>query len=115
MNDRRGFTLVEVIMAVLIFAILMGGLTSAGLVAANQLRMSQNDVRVWKAATYQMEKLLADGYASVASGTDTIQGFNTVWTVFGTDPKKILLVIDRTSLTGAILPDTFVTYIADPS
>ena len=115
MNDRRGFTLVEVIMAVLVFAVLMGGLTSAGLVAANQLRISQTDVRVWKAATYQLEKLIADGYASVASGSDTIQGLNTVWTVSGTDPKKILLVIDRTTLTGAILPDTFLTYIADPN
>ena len=115
MNDRRGFTLVEVIMAVLIFALLMGGLTSAGLVAANQLRVAQNDVRVWKAATYQLEKLIADGYANVASGSGTIQGFPTAWTVSGTDPKKILLVIDRQSLTGTILPDTFVTYIADPS
>ena len=112
MNGRRGFTLIEVIMAVLVFAVLMGGLTSAGLVAANQLRISQNDVRVWKAATYQLEKLIADGYAGVASGSDTIQGFNTVWTVSGTDPKKILLVIDRESLTGTIYPDTFVTYIA---
>lgn len=114
MSDRRGFTLIEVIMAVLIFSILMGGLTSAGLVAANQLRLAQNDVRVWKAATYQMEKLVADGYASVTSGSDTIQGFNTVWTVSGTDPKKVLLVIDRTTLTGAVQPDTFMTYITDP-
>ena len=115
MNDRRGFTLVEVVMAVLIFMLLMGGLTSAGLVAANQLRVAQDDVRVWKAVTYQMEKLVADGYAGVASGSDTIQGFNTVWTVSGTDPKKILLVIDRTTLTGNIRPDTFMTYLADPS
>ncbi len=115
MSDQQGFTLIEIIMAVLIFSVMMGGLMGSGLVAANQLRVGQNDVRVWKAATYQMEKVLAEGYASVSSDSGTVQGYNTVWTVTGTDPKKILLVIDRETLSGDIRPDTFVTYLADPS
>ncbi len=44
MNDRQGFTLVEVIMAVLIFSLMMGGLMSASLVASNQLKVGQADV-----------------------------------------------------------------------
>ena len=115
MSDRQGFTLVEVIMAVLIFSIMMGGLVSSGLVASNQLRTSQNDVRVWKAAGYQMEKLIATGYATVSSGSGTVQGYSVVWTVTGTDPKKILLVIDRQTLSGDVRPDSFVTYLADSS
>ena len=115
MSDRQGFTLIEIIMAVLIFSIMMGGMMGSGLVASNQLKVGQNDVRIWKAATYQMEKLIADGFDSVSSGNDTVQGFNSVWTVTGTDPKKILLVIDRTTLTGDVRPDTFVTYVADTS
>lgn len=115
MNGRQGFTLIEVVVAVLIFSMLMGGLVSAGVVASGQLIVSQNDVRVWKAASYQLEKLVAGGYASLASGSDTIYGYTTVWTVTGTDPKKVVLVIDRKTLAGAVRPDTFVTYLLDPS
>lgn len=113
--SRQGFTLIEIIMAVLIFSLMMGGLMSAGLVASNQLRIGRNDVRIWKATTYQLEKLIAEGYDNLSSGSDTVQGYNTVWTVTGTDPKKILLVIDRETLSGDIRPDSFVTYLADPS
>ena len=113
MNIRQGFTLIEVIISVLIMALLMGGLVSAGMVAGNQLRVSQTDIRVWKASSYQMEKLLAQGYTNVVSGSDTVQGFPVVWNVTGTDPKKILLVIDRTTLMGVVRPDSFVTYLAN--
>lgn len=113
MNSRQGFTLIEVIISVLIMSLLLGGLVSTGMVAGNQLRVSQTDMRVWKATNYQMEKLLAQGYSTVASGNDTVQGFSVVWTVTGTDPKKILLVIDRTTLTGEVRPDSFVTYLAE--
>ncbi len=115
MSGRQGFTLIEIIMAVLIFSVMMGGVISAGFVASYQLRMGQDDVRVWKAATHQLEKLIAEGYSSVSSGSDTVQGYSTVWTVTGTDPKKILLVIDRTTLSGDVRPDTFVTYVTDAS
>ncbi|GMR14393.1 MAG: hypothetical protein BMS9Abin29_2648 [Gemmatimonadota bacterium] len=114
MNGRQGFTLVEVVIAVLIFALLMGGLVSAGVVASSQLIVSQNDVRVWKAATYQLEKLVAGGYTDLVSGSDTVQGFATAWTVTGTNPKKVLLVIDRKTLSGDVRPDSFVTYLASP-
>ena len=60
-----------------------------------------------------MEKLLAQGYTNVVSGSDTVQGFPVVWNVTGTDPKKILLVIDRTTLMGVVRPDSFVTYLAN--
>ena len=113
MSNRQGFTLIEIIMAVLIFSIMMGGLMSAGLVASNQVRVSQTHARVWHAATYQLEKVLAEGYDSLSSGSDTVQGYATAWTVTGTDPKKIVLVIDRPTLLGDIRPDSFVTYLAE--
>ena len=115
MSGRQGFTLVEVIIVLLIFSIVMGGLVSAGVVANSQLKVGQNDVRVWKAASYQMEKLIAEGYDSVDSGSDTVQGYPTVWTVTGTQPKKIILVIDRETLSGSVRPDSFVTYLSDAS
>ena len=115
MNSRQGFTLIEVIISVLIMALLVGGLVSSGMVAGNQLRVSQTDMRIWKATNYQMEKLLAQGYANVVSGSDSVQGFSVAWTVTGTNPKKIVLVIDRRTLMGDVRPDSFVTYLAPGS
>lgn len=111
--NKHGFTIIEVIMASLVMAILLGGLISAGTVAATQLRSSQTDMQIWKASTHQMERLMAQDYSTLVSGSDTVEGFNVVWTVTGTDPKEILLVIDRPTTRGEIRPDSFVTYVAE--
>ena len=110
---KRGFTMIEVIISALIMAILMGGLISAGIVAADQLRVSRTDLDVWQVSTDQIESLMALDYDSLISGSDIIDGMNVSWKVTGTNPKEINLVIDRPALRGGIRPDTFVTYIAE--
>ncbi len=115
MNDRQGFTLVEIIVALVIFSIMMGGLMSASLVASNQLRMGQTDVEVWEVATYQMEKLIAMGYDSIKPGKDTIQGYPVDWKINGNSPKRIFITVDRQSIDGSWRPESFETYLADPA
>ncbi len=114
MNDRQGFTLVEVIMAVLIFSLMMGGLMSASLVASNQLKVGQSDVEVWEVVTYQMEKLIAMGYDSISNGSDTIQGYPLSWQINGTSPKRIFIMIDRKTIHGQWRTESFETYLMDP-
>lgn len=111
--NRQGFAMIEVIVSAMIMALLLGGLISAGAVAADQLRVSRTNMLVWEASTQQMEKLMAQDYSTVVSGSDTVQGFNVAWTVTGTNPKEIVLVIDRPTLRGQIRPDSFVTYLAE--
>ena len=111
--SKQGFSMIEVIISALIMAILMGGLISAGMVAADQLRVSRTDLDVWQASTDQMELLMAQDYDSVVSGNDTINGMGVSWNVTGANPKQVLLVIDRPAFRGGIRPDTFVTYIAE--
>ena len=114
MSGRQGFTLVEIIVALVIFSIMMGGLMSAGLVASNQLKLGQSDVEVWEVATYQMEKLLAMGYDSIKNGKDTINGYPVDWKINGNSPKRIFVTIDRKSIHGAWKPESFETYLMDP-
>ena len=114
MNDRQGFTLIEIIMAVLIFSLLMGGLMSAGLVASNQLKIGQGDVEMWEVATYQMEKLIALGYDSIKNGKDTIQGMPVDWKINGNSPKRIFVTIDRKNIHGNWKTESFETYLRDP-
>ena len=114
MSGRQGFTLVEIIVALVIFSIMMGGLMSAGLVASNQLKVGQSDVEVWEVATYQMEKLIAIGYDSIKNGTDTIQGYPVDWTINGNSPKRIFVTIDRKNIQGQWKTESFETYLMDP-
>lgn len=111
--DNRGIAMIEVMVAMMMMVLILGGLISAGTVAANQLRVSQTDMRVWKASTHQMETLMAQDFNAVVSGNDVVNGFNVVWTVTGTNPKEIVLVIDRPTSNREIRPDTFVTYVAE--
>ena len=114
MNDRQGFTIVEVIMALLIFSLMMGGLMSASLVASNQLKVGQSDVEVWEVVTYQMEKLMAQGYDSLKNGKDTIQGYPVDWKINGSSPKRIFITIDRKSIHGNWKSESYETYLMDP-
>ncbi len=114
MWGRQGFTLVEVVMALMIFSIMMGGLMSASLVANRQLREGQSDVEVWEVVTYQMEKLIALGYDSIKNGKDTIQGYPVDWKINGMDPKRIYITVDRKSIHGPWKSEAFETYLRDP-
>ncbi len=111
--NNRGIAMVEVMVSMLMMVLILGGMISAGTVAANQLRVSQTDMRVWKASTHQMETLMAQDFSTVVSGNDVVNGFDIVWIVTGTNPKEIVLVIDRPMSNGQIRPDTFVTYVAE--
>ncbi len=114
MSSRQGFTLIEVVMAVLIFSLMMGGLMSASLVASNQLKIGQKDVEVWEIITYKMEELIAVGYDSIKAGKDTIQGYPVDWKIIGNDPKRIFITIDRKSIGGPWKSESFETYLRDP-
>ena len=114
MSGRKGFTLIEIIVALVIFSIMMGGLMSASLVASNQLRMGRIDAEVWEVATYQMEKLIAIGYDSIKNGKDTIQGYPVDWKINGSNPKRIFVTIDRKDIHGNWKSESFETYLRDP-
>ena len=113
LHDTTGISMIEVLVALIIFSITILGLTSAGIVAGGQLNMGRADIQLWTAVHYQMDQLTAEGYDSVTAGSATVQGYPMTWTIQGTTPKKILLVVDAKDSRGQVKPDTIVTYIAD--
>lgn len=105
--------MLELLVALVIFSVTVLGLTSAGVIAGGQLRMGRRDIQLWAAVHYQLDRLTAQGYDSVAAGSATVQGYPMSWTVQGTNPKKVILVVDAKKSTGQVVPDTIVTYLAD--
>ncbi len=173
--DSSGISLIEVLVALLIFSSTVLGLTAMGMVAGKQLLTSRNDMRVWTAVHYQMDKLTAMGYDGLTAGAETVQGSSMSWEIHapgfvstsaafaafcntlagaakanclaapnfgaycgglagaeqatciaaqtaaeaaagpGTKAKKVILVVHAANSQGVLVPDTFVTYVADPT
>lgn len=108
-----GFSMLEVLLSLMLFSVAVLGLSWAGMTASAQLRASRSDIQVWTAARNQLDELTALGYDSVTAGTDTVGGYPISWDVQGANPKKIILVVQARNRSGTLVPDTFVTYMAD--
>jgi Tfp pilus assembly protein PilV len=115
LREREGVTLVEILIGVIILSVALLGLAAAGGVAARQVYMGRVDMGRWAAIQQQLESLVADGYTNVSTGSGNVQGYPMTWTVSGTNPKQITLVMTRENFRGDTVQDTLVTYLADPS
>ena len=113
--NREGVSLVEILIGVIILSVALLGLAAAGGVAARQVYQGRVDMGRWAALQQQLESLVAQGYENVADGSGAVQGYPMSWTVTGTDPKQITLLMTRENFRGVTVQDTLVTYLADPS
>ncbi len=107
------FSMLEVVVSLMLFSVGALGLSWAGITASAQLRASRSDIQVWATARNQLDELTAQGFDSVTAGTDTVAGYPISWDVQGVNPKKIILVVQAQNMSGTLVPDTFVTYMAD--
>jgi len=108
-NGREGVTLVELIMAMVILtavSIPMGAMIGAqiqGMMASTDLTAAGNLARG------QMEKLNNTAYASVATGSSTINSYDLNWTVTtvpgdnGAERKDITLTAKRAGTTTILV------------
>ncbi len=113
--DQRGVSLIEVLVAVIVFALVLLSLAATGGVAARQVYKSRSDMHVWVSLQEQVEILANTGYDALASDSAVTQGYPTHWTVSGTNPKKVVFVLERTNLSGHAVEDTVILYFADPT
>lgn len=113
-NDRAGFTIVEVVVAVLILAIGMLALAST---AATVTRMIGQGQRFSEASTVAVERfeiIRAQSCDAMASGSATEGSYALAWTVAsvaGGNARSVTLTVTSPTGRGARV-DTFVTTIA---
>lgn len=122
-RSRAGFTLVEVIVALIILTIGVLGLAGTTALAVRQVTLA--DITSERSAALQsaIEGLRRMPYADVANGSDSIGRFDVSWTVSETQrTKTVRIVTVGPGLgSGAGMPglrgnvaDTFVYRIARP-
>ena len=112
-GPRAGVSVVEVLVALVVFTVGALAAVQHMLTARQQARAGEIITEAAAAAQYQMETLRSLPYDSVASDSDTVWGFPISWAVSGTDPKVVVLAVERPSVLGGVTVDTFVTYAAN--
>jgi type IV pilus assembly protein PilV len=87
LHNQKGFTLVEIMVAISIIAIGLLGLVSVTVMVIKGNTFSKTMTTATTLANDKMEQLKKTGYASLASGADTAQSIYTrTWTVTQDSP-----------------------------
>ena len=110
---EAGVSILEVLIAMLVFTIGALAAVQQSLTARQQARAGEIITEAAAVAQYQMETLRSLPYDNLSSDSDTVWGFPLIWNVTAGDPKVILLSVERQSVLGNVTVDTFVTYVAD--
>ena len=112
-GQEAGVSIVEVLISLLVFTIGALAASQNAISARQQAKAAEIMTEAAAAAHYQMETLRSLPRDSLDSGADTVWGFPISWTVSGTAPKVVVLIVERASILGGMTVDTLVTYAAD--
>ena len=108
---RGGFTLVELIVAVVVLTLGILGSAATAKVVASLIQASHLQTLVRARSQAQMESVLALGPDLVDSGEREIEGGRISWLLSGDDPRGILVVV-RQRLGRRELTDSLATLVA---
>src|SRR3990172_6953935 len=87
LRNNKGFTLVEIMIAVFILVVALLGLISVTVMVIKGNSFSKTMTTATTLAAGKMEQLKNTGYASLAGGTDTVESIYTrTWTVTNDSP-----------------------------
>ena len=111
-SGQAGFSITELLMAIIIISVGVVGFASAVGLASTELWIGRRDTEVALLVTDQLEELKSRDYAAVVPGARTVGDYQLAWDVQGTDRKKVILVATYYGSNGSVLVDTFVTYIS---
>ena len=93
-SDRRGgFTMVEVIVALIILTVGVLGLASTTIYVVRQTTMAELATERSAALQTVVERLRASDYDALASGSDSVGRFDVEWRVATGNRSKLVTVV----------------------
>lgn len=118
LQNRDGFSLVDVLVGMVLLSFVMMGLGGAAALGLSQMAKSRQDLQYSADVQQVTDSLVAKGWNNVATGSQTIRGRAMSWTVSTLNPKsqKVVVIAQRRGLenTTLIYSDTVTIYLADP-
>ena len=126
-RPRAGFSIIELVMALIVLAFGVVGLATTTLFITRQLTLAEVTTARSNAVRSVMERIRATPYDLIGSGGDTIGPMTISWTVTATTPQTTTLGIvtlgpGLTSISetqsaptlGSSIADTFVYKVLKP-
>lgn len=114
--ERRGFSLVEILVAVTLLACAMMSLAGAAALGLSQMGKARQDLGYSADIQQVADSLVGRGWGNVSTGSSTIRGRPVSWTVSTINPnsQKIDLVVTRRgqAQTNVIFSDTVTLFVA---
>ncbi len=91
-RSRRGFTLIEIVIAAFIFAVGVLALEATAVAALRQMRRSADLTLAASVARARLEKLAASSCTELRNGADTTNSIISTWTIEPTASPSIRAV-----------------------
>lgn len=120
--SRRGFSLVEVLIGVILLSAALLGLAGAASAGLMQNTRSRDDTQFWGDAQTILDSLVARPYGTAATtDSTTVRRRKIKWIIASpaTAPQKITLIVwrrgyqlTRQNVASRAVPDTIVFYLA---
>ena len=114
--ERRGFSLVEILVAVTLLACAMMSLAGAAALGLSQMGKARQDLGYSADVQQVADSLVGRGWGNVSTGSSTIRGRPVSWTVSTINPnsQKINLIVTRRghAQTNVLFSDTVTLFVA---
>lgn len=115
-DDRRGFSLVEVMIAMTLMGVAMMSLAGAAALALSQMGKARQDLQYSADVQQVADSLAGLGWNRVSGGSATIRGRPVSWTVSATNvnTQKIDIIVERRgqATQTTVYQDTVTLFVA---
>ncbi len=115
-EKNRGFSLVEVIIAMTLLSVAIMSLAGAAALGLSQMTKARQDLQYSADVQEVADSLVGMGWNHVASGSSTIRGRPVSWTVSTVNPgsQKLDLIVERRGQASVttVYQDTVTLFLA---
>ena len=115
-DTNRGFSLVEVMIAMSLMGLAMMSLAGAATLALSQMGKARQDLQYSADVQQVADSLVGLGWNHVSSGSSTIRGRPVSWTVTTANPntQKVDIVVQRRGQASqtTVYQDTVTLFVA---
>ena len=115
-SNRKGFSLVEVMIAMTLMAVAMMTLASAAALGLTQMSKARQDLQYSADVQQVADSLVGAGWNRVSSGSSSIRGRPVAWTVTTMNPasQRVDIIVQRRGHASqtTIYQDTVTLFLA---
>ena len=115
-DDKRGFSLVEVMIAMTLMAVAIMSLAGAAALGLSQMGKARQDLQYSADVQQVADSLVGVGWNRVSSGASTIRGRPVSWTVTTASPssQRVEMLVQRRGQASqtTVYQDTVTLFLA---